>query len=466
MNIVPVMSHVQAEFGGPIATDIPFSRLERNVNAYIRTKPDDAQGFYVLGRLHSLAYAAGSNLIGGVITSRGDTLPAEVRSDEQAPPFLPETEKQWRSRVQRFLTEPYVMTDVNVQSEVDDLLSMPDDVFARQQRQGTAIPSKKVLGALRRGLDARRYAGARKSRALQVVAWLDRYETGATHLQRAIEAYSAAIQRRPDFGFAQLGLAWTMLQAGRVEDAALTYHQAFKASASHGLAKPLTAQGRLAFFWHGCVALEAGESLIKLASQLPHRWQSLDLNELWRIVSDLKTRVARTTSITPILIPLGDATRLEDLLSDKRVEFDLLGDRAPRSWPWVRSGAGFLVWFPDRSSLILSGHQLFGNVTWQVFWSDGYAPLQLLDDDADGWLRGSELVGLGVWRDINENGMAEASEVLSVEVLGIEAIHCQAESSTSGQFCRTGVRMKGGATRPTFDWIVSPPPPAHPLDAE
>ena len=38
-------------------TEVPLERLLQNTEAYIRKNPKDAQGYYVLGRVHSLAFA-------------------------------------------------------------------------------------------------------------------------------------------------------------------------------------------------------------------------------------------------------------------------------------------------------------------------------------------------------------------------------------------------------------------------
>ncbi len=42
------------------ATPVPIERLLKNVNTYIAKNPKDARGYYVRGRLHSLAYATGT----------------------------------------------------------------------------------------------------------------------------------------------------------------------------------------------------------------------------------------------------------------------------------------------------------------------------------------------------------------------------------------------------------------------
>lgn len=42
------------------ATPVPIERLLKNINTYLAKNPKDAQGFYVRGRLHSLAFATGT----------------------------------------------------------------------------------------------------------------------------------------------------------------------------------------------------------------------------------------------------------------------------------------------------------------------------------------------------------------------------------------------------------------------
>lgn len=45
-------------------TDAPADRLLKNVEAYIKTHPKDANGYYILGRLHSLLFAIDTKTIG------------------------------------------------------------------------------------------------------------------------------------------------------------------------------------------------------------------------------------------------------------------------------------------------------------------------------------------------------------------------------------------------------------------
>ena len=93
-----------------------------------------------------------------------------------------------------------------------------------------------------------------------------------------------------------------------------------------------------------------------------------------------------------------------------------------------------------------------GSVTWWIFWSNGYQPLGLLDDDRDGRLSGSELDGLGVWRDRNANGISEPEEVIPASEAGIASI---ATRFVRGDVAMNpeGVILRDGSTRPTYDWV-------------
>jgi hypothetical protein len=65
-------------------------------------------------------------------------------------------------------------------------------------------------------------------------------------------------------------------------------------------------------------------------------------------------------------------------------------------------------------AIIESGRQLFGSVTWWMFWRDGYQAPAALDDDGNGWLEGNELAGIAIWRDLNGNGVCDPSEIISL----------------------------------------------------
>lgn len=115
----------------------------------------------------------------------------------------------------------------------------------------------------------------------------------------------------------------------------------------------------------------------------------------------------------------------------------------------------WLVYDQQHSGQIDSALQLFGNVTFWMFWKHGYEPLSALDDNRDGELRGAELDHLAIWHDANANGISEAGEVKPLSEHGIVAISCahrvDARHADKIEFNPHGVTLASGATRPTYD---------------
>jgi hypothetical protein len=157
--------------------------------------------------------------------------------------------------------------------------------------------------------------------------------------------------------------------------------------------------------------------------------------------------------ITPILIPLADSP-FETLINpDAGVAFDLDGSGLARHWGWITPKAAWLVFDGKQTGQITSGLQMFGSVTFWIFWRDGYQALGSLDANGDGLLNGTELNGLALWQDINGNGISEPGEVKPIATYGIDQLSCRGETTGPGlKLSRQGVRFKDGSFRPTYDW--------------
>jgi hypothetical protein len=157
--------------------------------------------------------------------------------------------------------------------------------------------------------------------------------------------------------------------------------------------------------------------------------------------------------ITPILIPLGD-TPFEALVApDAGVAFDLDGSGLARHWGWITPKAAWLVFDGKQTGQITSGLQMFGSVTFWIFWCDGYQALGSLDANGDGLINGAELNGLALWHDINSNGISEPGEVKPITTYGIDQLSCRGEAAGPGlRLSRQGVRYKDGTVRPSYDW--------------
>jgi len=69
-----------------------------------------------------------------------------------------------------------------------------------------------------------------------------------------------------------------------------------------------------------------------------------------------------------------------------------------------------------------------------MFWRDGFEPLAALDDNRDGKLTGSEIWGIGVWRDAN----ATASPNLAKWFLTNNSASPKLTFTAAGSICAMG----------------------------
>ncbi len=186
-------------------------------------------------------------------------------------------------------------------------------------------------------------------------------------------------------------------------------------------------------------------------------------------IATLTKRVAQLREkprwVTPIAVPLRDGMEARDLENrNASVAFDADGSGLKRRWTWVSDGAGWLVYDPKGRGEITSSLQLFGNVTFWLFWENGYDALASLDDDGDGMLTGDELKGLAIWHDAGQAGVCEPGEVKPLAGYGIVAVSCRFERDRRHPdqiaFSSKGVTFKHGNTRPTFDLVLHAADPA------
>jgi hypothetical protein len=288
-----------------------------------------------------------------------------------------------------------------------------------------------------------------------------------TYLSDAVSNYKKAISLDATDGLAWLGLGFQCEEA-------LPYPQAIgKASAALGLAGKPDAErlrqealrnDRKAYALtvktdttrsmglDNPVSLEAAQGIVRL--QQNHRLSPSEQAELDEMQKQIAAFQSKPRPMTPILISFDRQATMSDLLApEKHVRFDLAGDGLGRQWPWVKPTTGILVWDPKHMGKITSGLQLFGDVTWWLFWKDGYEPLAALDNNHNGWLEGAELQGIAVWFDRNGNGIADPGEVVSLTSLGIKRIAVHSAGMTDGVPANpNGIQLRDGSSLPTFDW--------------
>jgi hypothetical protein len=182
-------------------------------------------------------------------------------------------------------------------------------------------------------------------------------------------------------------------------------------------------------------------------------------------IARLRTRASELArmprSITPVAIPLRpNLTALDITDFNANVLFDADGSGIARRWTWITPDAGWLVFDRQGTRQIDAALQLFGNVTFWLFWENGYQALRALDDNADRRLTDGELEHLGIWHDRNMNGQSDAGEVRPLADWQIVALSCEYEIDSAHPdeiaYSRAGVTFRDGSSRPTFDVVLHP----------
>jgi hypothetical protein len=143
-------------------------------------------------------------------------------------------------------------------------------------------------------------------------------------------------------------------------------------------------------------------------------------------------------SFSPIALILEGDSKLN---SDMRVVQFSLDPHLPHRYSlWRGSNAApLLVYDPQRSGIVSSAKQLFGDWTFggpgtgqRASWANGYQALGSLDRDGSGVIEGSELQNLALWYDSNRNAVSEPGEVKPALGEGITALYYKDPSSIPG----------------------------------
>jgi tetratricopeptide (TPR) repeat protein len=266
------------------------------------------------------------------------------------------------------------------------------------------------------------------------------------HLKEATRHYEAAVALDPRNITARLGHGWVLQQSGDKAKAIDEYRRVIE------LAWPTEEKIKALGVGQRLYTQEAAGYLIALLD--PVR----DADEIRDLKAKQDAIKARPRAITPIAVPLVDdllPSAMVDPLA--RVRFDADGSNLGQGWTWITPDAGWLVYDPDGAGQIRSALQLFGSVTFWLFWENGYHAMRALDDNGDGELSGPELRHLAVWQDRNSNGVSDVGEVRSLNSQGIVALSCRhlaGDGSLVAAFAPQGVRFADGRTRPTYDVIL------------
>jgi len=428
----------------------PVDRIIENAEAYLTEHPDDAEGYYILGRAHYLAW-----------TLKSQSIPVN----------------QWQ------------------REEKADLPNLPADWMARAGQSERMLRYREAKRRVREawGLGAGEHPADDKQQAfhdavkkvvqqLEAEDWTPPVPDQATldaHAEAAIKHHRKAIELDEDNALYHIGLAsiWEeyaergferrrhpeLKFGAKISEktwpmAALEqYAKAYQLS----IREDRKLDERPVAGLESLVSYNAIDGYTRMAQKLNGEGVDRDLARQMK-QDKAKLEGLRTGAVTPIILSLEPDRSLADLLSDDDtvVSFDLDGDGHAERRPWVQPDTALLVWDPAGDGRITSGRQLFGSVTWWLLPGDGYRAMSLLDDDRDGELAGGnasggELPGLALWFDRNTNAISDPGEVIPIEQTDIVGLKTEALTEEAGSPMHPqGLRLRDGRTLPTWDWIA------------
>ncbi|WP_309708017.1 hypothetical protein [Armatimonas sp.] len=402
---VALVGAMSAQAHGPGPEYVPIARLIQNLNNAIQKNPKDTESYYLLGRVHYFAFMA----------------PPKDTSTK------PET-----LRVHQFSGGFSFASN----SGSDD----PGKSKAPGPRGYTRTPKQQIVHV--------RAAVTRLQQGLRLrgdKVWSFGSEPGLYELCLACaleEGAKYAPKVGPLPGLSATATAW--------RDAAIqNYWLAYERTEASDLKEQTRSTGKL-------VAEEAGEAYIRLIKQRG-RLSATEIFRMGRITIAVKKMQSILTYVTPVIFSLKPQATFSNMVAPhQQVRFNLDGTGRRQQLSWVSPETAILCWDPAGTGKITSGKQLFGSVTWWMFWRDGYAAMAALDDNHDGWLTGRELSGLALWFDRNQNGVSNPGEVVPIAQTPVAGLATTATSEESGSPRNAaGLRMRDGSTLPTWDWIAT-----------
>jgi tetratricopeptide (TPR) repeat protein len=184
-----------------------------------------------------------------------------------------------------------------------------------------------------------------------------------TYLARAIARYQEVIALDPKHLAARLGLAWCLEQSGERSQAIDGYRRVIRDAWQTESALTADAVRARGIRWQS-ITVEAGEYLKPLLDPVRDKAEIESIEQQ----SDQIARLPRW--ITPIVIPLHDGVTADDLVDPAaQVMFDADGTGWKKRWTWTTRDAGWLVHLPQPDVPVTSALQMFGSVTFWMFWA-------------------------------------------------------------------------------------------------
>jgi len=415
-------------------TEVPVSRLVDNTQDYIKKNAKDPQGYYVLGRLHSMAFALGKDQENLQVAQPLGGAPLDEKG---LPSFLP-----WQSvRNERRGELPELLTPAQLAH-----LEASVRNYRRAVEIGKAAKDPKD-GAAGENAGQKEQRVRQQAKATLGLAWM--LEEAANHAAAVTKGIKS-----PEFAKLpadqQKSLHQFAAGSGKWRDQSLDAYRL--------VIDQVGEQDRKGFGRgpgaDSLMSMDAAQAIVRVLGGKEEKTDK-DKAEIAKASELLAELRQKPRAVTPIIFPAERPQPLAELLAPQTtVTFDLDGDGLASRWPWVRPDTCLLVWDPQHNGQVQDGRQLFGSVTWWIFWDHGYQPLASLDNDRNGWLEGKELAGLAAWQDANSNGVSDPGEVTPLSERGIRRIAVRYETSSDGTLMNArGIERNDGRMLPTYDWV-------------
>lgn len=433
--IVFCVSAALARWAAPVY--VPVDRMIANATAYIAEEPNDPTGYYTLARIHYLAFINKAYLVG----TFNQDVPPSIIAYWWWEDYLQGARRAEATRIalEEFgLESTQELTNENRSAFYDRVYAI-EATLVENKWQPEQPTSEELVGHV--GAAQWNFNRAIALDPNNALYYLGQASLGEQYLDYFDQTSPAAMP--------------AAIKTIMLDGVKATYLLAYNLSLDEDLAlESLPISGV-----RGIISYEAGSAFVRL-------WEAeRDIpKDVQGVISEIRTnlKIFETLpigAITPIVVSFEPHASLAELLVPQNaVKFDLDGDGRVEERSWVKPTTGFLVWDANKDGRIDSGREMFGSVTWWLFFPNGYRAMDVLDDNRDHWLTAGELGGVSVWFDRNSNGVSDAGEVVPVADLAIEALgtHPNGLDGPSPMHT-TGMRLKDGRTLPSYDWIAPGP---------
>ncbi len=426
---------------------VPIDRLIKNISQHIKEHPGDAHGYYVLGRIHSLAYAKKEEI---KVTYQSGRKNAEPLDLPQFSPYSNMYEAKVEDKTLSQEQKNHLLK--SVQNYFIATRKNPDKALyflglAWMLEQGIAYAEQLGLPPLYETLEQEHeqhhnyyyHERIKTSPVERLLKSLDHYNENLLYCMA--DEWDTLEQSKRNALLKSAGRIWFHFSLN-------AYRRAYNLEIYEAV--KIKSQG---YGSHANIETEAGKAIIRLLE--PYKVKEEYMWEINSIQEALKIASSGGSWITPIIFSLTPSNYIDDLLDpSSTVSFDMNGNGKPFNWSWVNPNTAILVWDPKAENKITSGRQLFGSVTFYLFWQNGYQAMNSLDNNRDGYLKGDELTGLAVWQDHNQNGKSEPGEVTPIENTMIQKLATKPDVNQGKSiYTKKGIQLKNGEWLPSYDWF-------------